>query len=267
MMFMATKRIDWPRKYDLFGVQVSAADYDNALESVIAAARRNISSCVSHTAVHGLIEASRNPELRSMLNDFDIVAPDGHPVRLALNHFYGAGLPDRCYGPEFMLRACERAAAEGIAVYLYGSHEHVVNRLKENLLRKYPSLAVVGCEPSLFRPLTAREDKELVRRINASGAGIVFYGLGCPLQEKFASWHKGRVHAVQICNGAAFDFHSGNKRMAPEWMQRNSLEWLFRMSQEPRRLTKRYVRTNTMFLAKLLAKAVVERRNGNGRHM
>ncbi|EGJ49493.1 WecB/TagA/CpsF family glycosyltransferase [Desulfocurvibacter africanus] len=267
MMFTDTQQIDWPQKYDLFGVQVSAVNYDSALESVITAARSNISSCVSHTAVHGLIEASRNPQLRSMLNDFDIVAPDGHPVRLALNHFYGAGLPDRCYGPEFMLRTCWRAAAEGIAVYFYGSYPHVVKRLKDNLLRRYPKLAIVGCEPSLFRPLTPQEDEELVDRINSSGAGIIFYGLGCPLQEKFAAWHKGKVRAVQICNGAAFDFHSGNKRMAPAWMQRNSLEWLFRMSQEPRRLSRRYLHTNTVFLAKLFGKAVAERRNGNGRHM
>jgi exopolysaccharide biosynthesis WecB/TagA/CpsF family protein len=254
----------WPRKYDLFGVQVSAADYDGALESVITAAKGNISACVSHTAVHGLMEASRNPVFRKMLNGFDIVAPDGHPVRLALNHFYGTNLKDRCYGPEFMLRCCERAAAEDIPVYLYGSHPHVVNLLKESLLRGCPRLAVVGCEPSLFRPLTEKEDEGLVRRINASGAGIVFYGLGCPLQEKFASWHKGRVHAVQICNGAAFDFHSGNKRMAPAWMQRNSLEWLFRLSQEPRRLTGRYLHTNSLFLAKALAKKVTSGRNGHG---
>ena len=242
----------WPRKKNVLGVGISATTYDELLESVIEAVKVRRSACVSHLAVHGLITGSQDREIRKILNKFEVIAPDGMPVRLALNLLYKAQLPDRVYGPEFTLRVCERAAADGIGVYLYGSYPQVVNDLRANLLKRYPRLRIAGCEPSIFRPLTEAEDKDLVTRINESGAGVVFLGLGCPLQERFAYEHKAKIKAVQICVGAAFDFHSGNKKMAPAWMQRNSLEWLYRLVQEPRRLCGRYLVTNTIFLSKLI---------------
>jgi exopolysaccharide biosynthesis WecB/TagA/CpsF family protein len=243
-----------PAKYDLFGVNVSAVDYDMALEYVMDAAKARRGMCVTHLAVHGLMEGSANPDLRAKLNGFDIVAPDGQPVRIALNLVYGTTLKDRCYGPEFTLRVCERAAKDGVGVYLYGSREEVVNAMRNNLIAKYPGLNVVAAEPSLFRPLSEEEDADLARRVNDSGAGVVFIGLGCPLQERFGYEHRSKFNAVQICVGAAFDFHAGNKKQAPSWMQRCSLEWLYRLIQEPRRLAKRYFVTNSLFLAKLAAR-------------
>jgi exopolysaccharide biosynthesis WecB/TagA/CpsF family protein len=147
-----------------------------------------------------------------------------------------------------MMRVCQHAEKEKIGVYLYGSYQHIVSNLQKNLITRFPKLNVVGWEPSVFRPLTRREDEDLVERINKSGPGIVFIGLGCPLQEKFAFEHKNKIKAVQICVGAAFDFHSGEKKLAPKWMQRCSLEWLFRLLREPKRLWKRYLVTNTNFL-------------------
>lgn len=241
----------WPRKYNLLGIGVSATTYNEAQDVVILEAKGRKSNCMSHLAVHGLIEGTRDMQFRTILNDFDIIAPDGQPVRLALNLLYNTSLPDRCGGPELMLLLCERAAAEGIGVYLYGSLRNVVNALRDNLINRYPGLNIVGWEPSVFRPLTELEDDALVQRINNSGAGIVFLGLGCPLQEKFAYEHRDKIKAVQICVGAAFDFHSGNKKMAPSWMQRYALEWFFRLLQEPRRLWKRYLVTNTIFLSNL----------------
>jgi exopolysaccharide biosynthesis WecB/TagA/CpsF family protein len=241
-----------PRKQNILGVNVSSTTYDEILDMVIQAAKANISICVTHLAVHGLITGSMNDQFCSILNDFEIVAPDGQPVRYALNVLYNAKLSERCYGPEFMKRVCRQAALKGIGVYLYGSHPYVVEALRDNLLGRYPQLRIVGCEPSIFRPLTEEEDRALVNRINETGAGIVFLGLGCPLQEKFAHAHKGRIRAVLICVGAAFDFHAGNKKMAPVFWQRYALEWLFRLLQEPRRLWKRYLVTNTIFLLKIL---------------
>jgi exopolysaccharide biosynthesis WecB/TagA/CpsF family protein len=241
----------WPRKHDILGIDVSATTYDQAIDTVIHAAKAQRSACVSHLAVHGLVEGSRDTRLRSMLNEFDIVAPDGQPVRLALNLLYKTKLPDRCYGPEFMMRVCQSAATEKIGVYIYGSYKHVVDGLADHLISRFPELRILGSEPSVFRPLSKSEDDALVCRICESGAGIVFLGLGCPLQEKFAYEHKGKIKAIQICVGAAFDFHSGNKKMAPEWMQRHALEWFFRLSKEPRRLWRRYLVTNTIFLTKL----------------
>ena len=242
----------WPRKYKIFGIDVSETSYEQALDAIIKAAKVRRPSCVSHLAVHGLILGSTDPLLKIRLNEFDILAPDGQPVRFALNLLYKTKLQDRCYGPEFMSRVCECAAIEGIGVYLYGSHPHVVKALHDRLTTTYHKLKIVGHEPSAFRPLGKDEDEELVQRINKSRAGIVFIGLGCPLQEKFAYEHRKKIKAVQICVGAAFDFHAGNKKMAPAWMQRHSLEWLFRLLQEPQRLWRRYLFTNSVFLFNLV---------------
>ena len=237
-----------PKKFNVFGIGVSSTSYREALEVVINAAKQKTSLCITHLAVHGLVTSARDEHLKNIINKFDIVAPDGQPVKNALNLLYKTKLIDRVCGPLFILLVCERAAAEGIGVYLYGSQLRVVQKLRDNLLKKYTKLRIVGSEPSIFRPLTADEDKVLVENINNSKAGIVFIGLGCPLQERFAYEHRNKIQAVQICVGAAFDFHAGEKKIAPRWMQKYSLEWMFRLLQEPRRLFKRYLVTNTLFL-------------------
>jgi len=245
------RRVQWPRKYNLFGVGLSATNYEEALKVIIAAAEQGRAAIVTHLA-EGLVPVSVDPSLRSKVNTFEIVAPDGQPVRWALNLLYGTNLPDRVYAPELMLRLCRRAAEVGIGVFLYGSYPNVVERLRASLIRQFPSLQVVGCVSPPFRPLTPEEDEAAVEQINRSGAGLVFLGLGCPLQDVFAYDHRHSIKAVQVCVGAAFDFLAGNKKMAPKWMQRNGLEWLYRLMQEPRRLWRRYLVTNTIFLIKLL---------------
>lgn len=245
---MDARKGAWPDRKPVLGVNVSVTTYGEETDCVIRAAKARTSSCVTHLAVHGLVTGALDGGLRRRLNAFDLVAPDGMPVKTALNVLFGAGLPEHTRGPESTLRICERAAAESIGVYLYGSAPDTVSALRRNLLAKYPGLAVAGAEPSLFRPLTRDEDEALAGRINASGAGIVLLGLGCPLQEHFAYEHRGRISAVMVCVGAAFDFHAGVKKPAPEWMQRNALEWLFRLGQEPGRLWKRYLYTNSLFM-------------------
>jgi exopolysaccharide biosynthesis WecB/TagA/CpsF family protein len=207
---------------------------------------------VDHMPVHGLIEASRDPLLNEKINHFDIVAPDGQPVRWALNRFYKTGLTDRVYGPELMLRLCRQAEREGVGIYLYGSQSTVLEQLQQNLLRRFPRLRITGAESPPFRPLTPEEDQAVVARINQSGAGLVFLGLGCPKQEHFAYDHREQIKGVQLCVGAAFDFHAGRKKMAPGWMQRHGLEWAFRLMTEPRRLWQRYLRTNSLFILKVI---------------
>jgi len=238
----------WPQKYDLFGVGVTATTYEEAVNIAIRAAQSRTPTTVTALAVHGLITARRENALKAQINSFEMVVPDGQPVRWALNKLYHTGLTDRVYGPELMIRLCKRASELGIGIYLYGSHKNIVEGLSENLRDRFPLLKVVGCEPSIFRPLTPAEDRDLVSRINKSEAGFVFFGLGCPLQEKFAYDHRDNIKSVQVCVGAAFDFHSGNKKMAPGWMQRSGFEWLYRFGQEPRRLWRRYLVTNSIFV-------------------
>ena len=242
----------WPAKLDLFGVGVSPTTYEEAVDLILGAAERHEPAVVACQAVHAIVSACQDPTLRARVNSFELVTPDGQPVRWALNWLYSAGLADRVYGPELMLRLCREASRRGVGLYLYGGTPQVLERLTQRLRRDFPALEIAGAEAPPFRRLTAEEDTEVVARINASGAGIVFIGLGCPKQDHFAYEHRGRIDAVHVCVGAAFDFHAGMKPMAPAWMQRHGLEWLFRLGCEPRRLAGRYLKTNTFFVIKLL---------------
>jgi exopolysaccharide biosynthesis WecB/TagA/CpsF family protein len=252
--------IPWPPKYDIFGVQVSATNYEEVTDLILEAARQRVPAVVSAHAAHGIVTASNDPRLRQVVNRFQAIVPDGQPVRWALNLLHGAGLPDRVRGPELTLRLCRAAAHRHVPIYFYGSTTDVLEPLCANLSARYPGLQIAGTEASLFRALTTEEGDAVVRRINASGAGIVFVGLGCPTQEHFAGQFQERIQAVLVCVGAAFDFHAGRKTMAPIWMQRWGLEWLHRLCHEPRRLWRRYLVTNTVFAGKLAAALLRRRR-------
>jgi exopolysaccharide biosynthesis WecB/TagA/CpsF family protein len=245
--------VNWPPKYDLFGVQVSATDYNELVDTVARAALACVPAVVSLHAVHAIVESIRDSRLLEKVNRFDAVGPDGHPVRWALNDLHGLKLKDRVYGPELMLRLCARASHDSIPIYLYGSTRVVIDQLQQQLKARFPSLSIAGAESPPFRPLTPEEDAEVVRRINTSGARIVFVGLGCPKQDHFAADHAQRIQAVQVCVGAAFEFHAGTKGMAPKWMQHRGLEWVYRLLSEPRRLWRRYAFTNSTFLLNWLS--------------
>jgi exopolysaccharide biosynthesis WecB/TagA/CpsF family protein len=238
----------WPDKKDLLGVEVSLTAYEELGRLLVQAARRNLPGLVTFLPVHGIVTAALDSGYRYRINAFDVVAPDGMPVRWALNLLHKARLPDRCCGPQMMDRLCARAADEGISIYLYGSTQETLDRLKSNLEDRYPALRIVGVESPPFRGLTPEENQAACDRINASGAGFVFIGLGCPRQDVFAHLNRHRINAVQMCVGAAFDFHAGNKKIAPPWMQKFGLEWIYRLAQEPGRLWKRYLLTNTAFV-------------------
>jgi exopolysaccharide biosynthesis WecB/TagA/CpsF family protein len=241
----------WPPRRPLLGVPVSLTTYGEAEDAVVAAVREGRPAVVDALAVHALAEAVRRPEVGRAVAHCELVTPDGQPVRWALNLLHGAGLRERVYGPELMRRLCARAAEEGIAIYLYGSTPEVLHGLRRSLRERFPALLIAGFESPPFRPLTPEEDREAVARIEASGAGIVFIGLGAPKQELFAALHKGRIRAVQVCVGAAFDFLAGTKPMAPAWMQARGLEWLFRLWSEPRRLWRRYLVANSWFVVRM----------------
>jgi len=251
-MIAVEKTLLWPEKYDLFGVRVSATDYQEAVDALTRAARQGVPAVASLHAVHALITASGDAQLRDMVNSFELIGPDGQPVRWALNLLHGTGLKQRVYGPELMLRLCQRAAEEGLPIFLYGGTPEVLEALSGNLTARFPALEIADCYAPPFRPLTTPERGEVIERMLASGARLIFIGLGAPKQDYLAHDLRQEVNAVFLCVGAAFDFHAGVKRMAPAWMQRWGLEWLYRLSQEPGRLWKRYFVTNSLFLWKLL---------------
>jgi exopolysaccharide biosynthesis WecB/TagA/CpsF family protein len=235
-------------KKNLLGVLVDAIDYDGAVERVVTAARERRPLAVTALAVHGVMTGHADDEHRARLNRFDLVVPDGQPVRWALNALHRAHLPDRVYGPELLLRLCESAARDGLGVYLYGSTEPVLERLQEALRERFPELWICGAEPSKFRHLTEGEKAEVVARIRASEAHLVFVGLGCPRQEVWAYEYREALAVPIVAVGAAFDFHAGTVSQAPRWMQDRGLEWLFRLKTEPRRLWRRYLVLNPWYI-------------------
>jgi N-acetylglucosaminyldiphosphoundecaprenol N-acetyl-beta-D-mannosaminyltransferase len=237
------------RKVDLFGVGVSVTDYEQATAAILDAAAKRQSYGVTALATHGLMEAARDDGLRAQVNGLDLVTPDGQPVRWALNALGSAGLKERVYGPDLVAHVCEGAAAGGIGVYLLGSTPETSSRCAAALERSFPGLRIVGVQPDRFRDATEAEDQADVERINGSGAGVVLVGRGCPRQERWVADHQGRVDAAMLAVGAAFDYHAGTLRKPPPWMQRHGLEWLFRLTQDPRRLARRYLVHNTRFLA------------------
>lgn len=237
-----------PVRYPVAGVLVSRTTYADAVDSLLQAARAGAQLLAAATSVHGLTIAAIEPEFGAILNDFELVTPDGQPVRWALNLLHAAGLKERVYGPTLMHRLCEAAAAEGLSVYFYGGRQDVLDRLVERLRATIPGLRIAGCSSPPFRALTPEEDAAEVERIIASQAQLVFVGLGCPRQERWAYEHRQRLNRPLVCVGAAFDFHAGTLRQAPGWMQSRGLEWFFRLIMEPRRLWRRYAKHIPIFV-------------------
>ncbi len=238
-------------KRNVLGVRVDAVDYEAAVGRVVAAARDRRPMAASALAVHGVMTGVLDPEHRYRLNRFDLLVPDGQPVRWALNLLHRTELADRVYGPTLMLKVCERAAAEGLPVFLYGSTADVLAALQENLRRRFPKLVVAGAMPSRFRRLTPAERDEVAAAIRGSGAAITFVALGCPRQEVFAYEMREAVGMPLLAVGAAFPFHAGTLAQAPRFYQDRGLEWLYRLVREPRRLWRRYLFLNPLYLALL----------------
>lgn len=238
-------------KRNVLGILVDAIDYDGAVDRVIQCAEAGRPLAVSALAVHGVMTGVLDSSHRYRLNHLDLVVPDGQPVRVALNWLHGAGLTDRVSGPILMLKLCEVAAERGLPIYLYGSRPEVLAALHARLCERFPKLIIAGEEPSKFRPLSPAEKVETVERIRNSGARITFVGLGCPRQEVWAYEYRDVLPIPILAVGAAFDMHAGFLRVAPLLMQDAGLEWLYRLWREPRRLWRRYLYLNPLFVGHL----------------
>jgi exopolysaccharide biosynthesis WecB/TagA/CpsF family protein len=238
-------------KRSVLGVLVDVVDYEAAAAKVLAAAREHRPLALTALAVHGVMTGVQDKAHGARLNAFDVVTPDGQPVRWALNLLYGAGLTDRVYGPDLTLLVLAGCAQGGLPVYLYGSSQETLDRLVPTLVERFPGLTVAGTEPSKFRGAEPGEDAAIADRIKASGARLVLVGLGCPRQEVFAYAMRPLLDMPLLAVGAAFDYHAGQLRRPPAWMQKRGLEWLWRLGLEPGRLWKRYLLLNPQYLARL----------------
>ena len=235
-------------KKPLFGVFYSITDYEKATQIIIKNAQLRNSFGVSALAVHGLIECQNDPDLKAQVNKLQMIVPDGQPIRWALNSIHGTRMNDRVYGPQLTMTVLERCHEESLRVYLYGSTEGTLTKFQGFIRVTFPNITICGVHVDRFRDATAEEDAADVEKINVSGAHIVLVGRGCPRQERWVAGHLNKINGVMMAVGAAFDFHAGTVKQAPKWMQDNGLEWLFRLIQEPQRLWKRYLFTNTHFI-------------------
>lgn len=242
---------DWGR---VIGLPVSVGSLPTMTREIVRLARRAVGAHVCVANVHMLVEARRDPALRQVLTGAAIVASDGMPLvwRLRRN---GSPHAQQVRGPELMIRVCEAAAAEGLPVYFYGGDQELMTDLRVALKDRVPALQIAGMEAAPMLPRRPEVDQALVERIRDSGARVVFVGLGCPKQEFWMAAYRPHLPAVLLGVGQAFGIAAGQVPEAPEWMRRSGLEWLFRVASEPRRLWRRYLVTNSLFMAFILGEA------------
>ncbi len=252
--------------YKVADVSVSAVTFDQAVEKLLTSPCRDERLCAHFVTAHTVVEAHRDHNLRDALDTADLVAPDGMPLVWA-GHLQGCRVT-RVYGPDVMAAILDRARTQQARHYLYGGAVGVPERLAAALEARFPGVRIVGMESPPFRPLTEAEDAAVVERINKARPDYVWVGLGSPKQDLWIAAHRSRLEASALLGvGAAFDFHVGDLRQAPGWMQRAGLEWAFRFAMEPRRLWRRYTLVNSWFIVLLLlqvSRAFV-RRVGLGR--
>lgn len=241
---------------------VSRTSYDGASDVIVKWALQRESRYVCVANVHMVMEAYDTKSFQDVVNNADLTTPDGMPLVWSMR-LLGAHEQQRVYGPTLTLHICEKAAQSAVPIALYGGTEESLSNFEEFLKHTFPDISIVCSIAPPFRSLDTHEDDEYTRKICESSAGIVFVGIGCPKQEKWMAAHKGRIPAVMIGVGAAFDFHSGKVKQAPEFLQRCGLEWFFRFCMEPKRLWKRYLKHNPRFVILMLLQIV---RNRLGLH-
>ena len=252
-------------KHNVLGVLVNAVDYETAVAGIVTAANARQGFAVSALAVHGVMTGYLDSQQKHRLNCFDLILPDGQPVRWALKWLHGIDLRDRVYGPRLMLQCCAEAARRSLPVFLYGSTDEVIANLSSNLQRQFPTLRIAGKQSSKFRRLSVAEKQQVVHKIHESGARIVFVGLGCPRQEVWAYEFRSELSLPIVAVGGAFSVHAGAALQAPGWMQRRGLEWLFRLASEPARLWRRYLFLSPLFLVCVWSQMFGARFNTSGR--
>lgn len=245
--------VDGPPRVDVLGVGVSCLTLDSAVEEVSGWVDRGEHRYVCVTGVHGVMECQRDPQLLGIHNRSGLTTPDGMPLVWSAR-WAGRREVTRVYGPDLMLAVLARAVERGWSSYFYGGGPGTVELLADRLNTRFPELQVAGTSTPPFRPLAPQEDADVVQAINDSGAQLVWVGLSTPKQERWMAEHAGKLRANAVFGvGAAFDLHAGTIAQAPRWMQRNGLEWAYRLRREPRRLWRRYLRNNPTFVLKVLA--------------
>lgn len=239
----------------ILGMRLDATSYSDLIQKTKIWAGENQARSIYAANTHMVMEAYDDPAFRRVVNDADLVTPDGMPLVWCL-HWQGVKGQSRVYGPDVMLHLCDFAAQSGVPVGLFGSTPEVLESLKIRLSEKYPGLkfGFTKCPP--FGELLGQDDGELIKEIMSSEIRILFVSLGCPKQEKWIAAHRNSLPVVMVAVGAAFPLHAGTLKQAPAWMQQAGLEWLYRLTREPGRLSQRYLVTIPRFLLLVALEAI-----------
>ena len=239
---MVTNRVN------VLGVGISVLNLRTALDAIAAAVRERRKGYICVTGVHGVMEAQDNDDFKKILNSAFLCTPDGMPMVWA-GKLAGHREMSRVYGPDLMLDVCAWSETSGAKHFFYGGADGVAELLSQKLKEKFPKLQVVGIYTPPFRALNETEIKSLQAQIAAGSPDILWVGLSTPKQEKFMAEFLPKLDVTLMLGvGAAFDFHAGRVSQAPRWMQRSGLEWFYRLCSEPRRLWRRYLQNNPLFL-------------------
>jgi N-acetylglucosaminyldiphosphoundecaprenol N-acetyl-beta-D-mannosaminyltransferase len=231
----------------ILGVPVSAATYDSALECVKGLAKLSRPTAVCPANTHILAEARHSPEFAHTLNRFDLILPDGMPIRWALNRA-GAGLKDRVYGPYFM-RHTLRNTPRPWRHFFFGDSEECLAELRRVATQLQPDIEIAGAISPPFRPLIEADEESFAQAINRANPDFVWVALpGVRMERWIIDNQKRYQHGVFLAVGDAFTLLTGRRAFAPAWMQRVGLTWLYRLSREPKRLGPRYARYNLLYL-------------------
>ena len=236
----------------VLGSFIDAQSWDKAIKTIFSWGQNHESRYVAICNVHSVVTALQDKTHSIVLNAADMATCDGMPITWSLRKL-GYPTQQRINGPDLMWKYCEVAEKTGQKIYFYGSTDETLNMLKAKLVASFPALQIAEMYSPPFRELTEVEDTEIVKRLNDSGANVIFIGLGCPRQELWMHQHRGKINAVMIGVGAAFNYHAGTIQRAPLWMQNAGLEWLHRLASDPRRLWKRYLVTNSIFIVAITA--------------
>jgi N-acetylglucosaminyldiphosphoundecaprenol N-acetyl-beta-D-mannosaminyltransferase len=227
------------------------------LDEIFKVAGHNRSSYVCFANVHMVMEAYKDPGFRKVVNEADIVAPDGKPLSVFLRLFYGI-VQDRICGMDVLPEVLRRAEKENKSVYFYGTTPEILEAIFLRARKDLPQLQVKGSYSPPFRPLTPEEKQNIITEINSAAPDFLFVALGCPKQEKWMAEHKGKIKSCMMGLGQAFHVYAGKEKRLPNWMRALSLEWMYRLFLEPKRLWKRYLFTNSLFLFLTLRQLVAK---------
>lgn len=240
-----------PKQANVLGVGISAINLESALLVVAQAvdARRKGYVCV--TGVHGICEAQSDESFRQILNRAFLCTPDGMPT-VWVGRLQGHKDMGRVYGPDLMLDVLALSEKTGYSHFFCGGANGTVEVLRKSLLNRFPRLQIVGTYEPPFRPLNAQEENDLQQQVQAARPDIMWIGMSTPKQERFMAEYLAKLDTLIMFGvGAAFDFHAGRTRQAPRWMQRSGMEWFFRLCMEPKRLCRRYLKNNPIFLFRI----------------